>query len=160
MIGRNMYVFWRGAKSDHETSLLHDETHMTRLAIPTGCILGRTNGEDHSVERQRRCALSANQERVLSMIIPSSGFLDPCCLVLLPLEPSHRGATIAQSSDTEYKKDMLGAVQSPRQSLTCKGQGVICKAPLSMNGGSRGTCDKPLTGTEHERSTTTSTPAL
>lgn len=63
---------------------LYDETRMTRLAIPTGCALGTTNGEGQSVERQRRYALSANQERVLSMIIPSSGFLDRPCLVLLP----------------------------------------------------------------------------
>jgi len=73
---------------------LYDETRMTRLAIPTGCTLGRSNEEDQGVEKRQWYALSANQERVLSMIIPSSGFLDPSCLVLLSLGSSHRCATL------------------------------------------------------------------
>jgi hypothetical protein len=112
---------------------LYDETRMTRLAIPTGCTLGVSNVTDKGVERQRRYALSANQERVLSMIIPSSGFLDPPCLVLLPLDLSCRSATVAQSSDNELKKYIITAVQSPRQSLTRKGRDVTCKAQLSMS---------------------------
>ena len=55
---------------------LYDETRMTWLATPTGCTLGVSNRADKGVERQQRYALSANQERVLSMIIPSSGFLE------------------------------------------------------------------------------------
>jgi hypothetical protein len=63
---------------------LHNETRMTQLATPTGCTFGTLNGGDNSVERQQWYKLSANQERVPSMIIPSSGFLDPSCLVLSP----------------------------------------------------------------------------
>ena len=100
---------------------LYDETRMTWLATPTGCTLGVSNGADKGVEGQQQYALSANQERVLSMIIPSSGFLDPSCLVLSPLGLSHRSARVAQSSDNELKKYIITAVQSPRQSLTRKG---------------------------------------
>lgn len=99
----------------------YDETRMTWFATPTGCTLGVSNWADKDVERQQRYPLSANQERVLSMIIPSSGFLDPSCLVLSPLGLSHRSARVAQSSDNELKKYIITAVQSPRQSLTRKG---------------------------------------
>jgi hypothetical protein len=80
------------------------ETRMTRLAIPTGCILGTTNWEGQDVGRQQQYAMSANQERVLSMIIPSSGFLDLSCLVLLHPDSLYRGATVAHGSDNELKK--------------------------------------------------------
>jgi hypothetical protein len=112
---------------------LYDETRMTWLATPTGCTLGASNGADKRIERQRRYALSANRERVPSMIIPSSGFLDPSCLVVSPLDSLHRSARIPQSSDNELKKYNLTAVQSQRQSLTRKGRGETCKASLSMS---------------------------
>ena len=111
---------------------LYDETRMTWLATPTGCTLGVSNGADKSVERRQRYALSANQERVPSMIIPSSGFLDSSCFAVSPLDLLHRSARVSQNSDNELKKYNLSAVQSQRQSLTRKGRGEICKAPLSM----------------------------
>ena len=112
---------------------LYDETRMTRLAIPTGCTLGVSNGADKSVERQQEYALSANQRRVLSMIIPSSGFLDPSCLVLSPLDLLHSSARVSQNSDNELKNLFVAAVQSQRQSLTRKGRVETCKSPLSVN---------------------------
>ena len=112
---------------------LYDETRMTWLATPTGCTLGVSNGADKSVERQQEYALSANQRRVLSMIIPSSGFLDPSCLVLSPLDLLHSSARVSQNSDNELKNLFVAAVQSQRQSLIRKGRVETCKAPLSVN---------------------------
>ena len=79
---------------------LYDETRMTWLATPTGCTLGVSNGADKGVERQQRYALSANQERVLSMIIPSSGFLDP----VLPCPFTSRLVTQKCNSSTELRQ--------------------------------------------------------
>jgi hypothetical protein len=114
---------------------LYDETRMTRLAAPPGCTFGTSIGESQSVERQRRYALSANQERVLTMFIPSSGFLELSCLVHLHPHSLHGNAKVPRSSDNELKEVLPPmAVQSVRQFLTCKGRGVICKAPLSLGG--------------------------
>jgi hypothetical protein len=79
---------------------LYDETRMTRLAAPPGCTFGTSIGPSQCVERQRWYALSANQERVLSMLIPSSGFLD----VLSPPSSLHRFAKVSLSSDNELEK--------------------------------------------------------
>jgi hypothetical protein len=86
---------------------LYDETRMTRLAAPPGCTFGTSNGQSQGVERQRWCALSANQERVLSMLIPSSGFFDLSCLVRFPLNSLHGSAKVPRSSDNELKKVSL-----------------------------------------------------
>jgi hypothetical protein len=83
---------------------IYDETRMTRLAAPPCCIFGTSIGQSQDVERQRWYALSANQERVFSMLIPSSGFLDLSCLVLLPLYLLHGSAKIPRNSDNEMKK--------------------------------------------------------
>ena len=79
---------------------LYDEARMTWLATPTGCTLGVSNGADKGVERQQRYALSANQEKVLSMIIPSSGFLDP----VLPCPFTSRLVTQKCNSPTELRQ--------------------------------------------------------
>jgi hypothetical protein len=79
---------------------LYDETRMTRLAAPPGCTFGTSIGPRQGVERQRWYALSANQERVPSMLIPSSGFLD----VLPPPFSLHRCVKVPLSSDNELKK--------------------------------------------------------
>ena len=105
---------------------LYDETRMTWLATPTGCTLGVSNGADKGVERQQRYALSANQERVLSMIIPSSGFLDPVLPFPFTSSSSHRSATVPQSSDNESEKKSIHCYCRTKSKTVSHMQGTRC----------------------------------